>query len=219
VVRDSAAVPPLTLRPIGEGACRHCWRRLSFKLRWSAARFQGVVAGRSSGPRTTCLGALRAAGSLPPCFFSSSCSPRVVRESIRPGYTVKPTPSITQASAGIATSGPTAAISPFSSTMVARLSAGPDTGTIRASRIAKYRGRWGRSPPATGRETARRASRQADSPSFLEGGKRKEMALADMGNSFAPTVGPIQGLHPAPAALTWRDPRRLSGTPTTETES
>src|SRR5262249_33024975 len=60
--------------------------------------------------------------------------------SIKPGYTVRPSPSITHASAGTWAFSPTSVINPLWITTVPLLITGPDTGTIFALRIATVTG-------------------------------------------------------------------------------
>src|ERR1700682_5541510 len=115
---------------------RHVSMRLSARFTSSAALRHGVLPGRSSGPREISgLGWVLSAGVVD--------MPTSEDESIRPGYTVNPLPSIIHASSGIFVSRPTEAIMPREMTIVPFSIVGPDTGTILAPRIAKYGG----SPP------------------------------------------------------------------------
>jgi hypothetical protein len=56
--------------------------------------------------------------------------------SMSPGYTVSPAPSITTASAGAVTDAPTSTITPSRMTTVPLSIGAPETGTIRAPRMA-----------------------------------------------------------------------------------
>ncbi len=106
----------------------------------SAACTQGVEPGRSSGPRT-----LRAAGRAAPGGPPGACGPEAdgvagamptsLRASMRPGYTVRPAPSSTMASAGTSTRVPTALIRPLTMTMAPFSIGAPDTVTMRALRM------------------------------------------------------------------------------------
>src|SRR6266850_1216184 len=68
---------------------------------------------------------------------------------------MRPLPSMTQASGGIATSFPTAVMAPRERTTVAFSMGGPATGTTLAPRMAKYCG----SPPCASRDGAAQKSR------------------------------------------------------------
>src|SRR5882762_3820619 len=68
---------------------------------------------------------------------------------------MRPLPSMTQASGGIATSFPTAVMAPRERTTVAFSMGGPATGTTLAPRTAKYCG----SPPCASRDGAAQKSR------------------------------------------------------------
>ena len=68
--------------------------------------------------------------------------PRSVKASIRPGYTVSPVPSITTASGGTSTFDPTDLMSPLTRTMVPPSIGAPETGTIRALRMAMGATGW-----------------------------------------------------------------------------
>src|SRR5579871_1451782 len=116
--------------------------RLSDGFTRSAALTQLVVNGRSSGPLAGggagvagCAGC-GAAPRAPPVVGAASGIPNVLSASIRPGYTVNPSPSMIQASAGAVTSAPTASINPSRNTTVPLGITGPFTGTTRALRIA-----------------------------------------------------------------------------------
>ena len=75
------------------------------------------------------------------CGFSArgtggASRPALLPMSIRPGYTVKPLPSIVIAPGGTATFAPTAVITPPENTSVPLSIGADDTGTIRAPVIA-----------------------------------------------------------------------------------
>ncbi len=103
----------------------------------SATATHGVVPGRSSGPRI--VGPppppKPPPPGLPPESLSCFC-PIVVIASIRPGKTVKPSPSTTHASAGTSTAVPTAAISPSATRTVAPSTGAPAPETTRTFSIA-----------------------------------------------------------------------------------
>src|SRR2546425_12747464 len=129
--RFSTAAWPGKIPPFGadttvvKPAPRQVSILLSVRLASSAALLHGVVAGRSSGPPGT---PCRARGPSPPAEAGAAGRPTSVKESINPGYTIKPLPSITQASGGIVAFVPTAVISPRVITIVPFSSAGPETG-------------------------------------------------------------------------------------------
>ena len=78
-----------------------------------------------------------------------SSMPAVVPMSMRPGYTVRPAPSMTRASEGTATSAPTASTSPPRRTMVPDAMGAPAAVTIRAPRMAVANGAWARGAATT----------------------------------------------------------------------
>ena len=110
----------------------------------SAARTHVVVNGRNCGPCSTgmtgsCAPNRGVAGaSARGCVLCAGVSgkPTVLRESISPGYTVTPWPSMTQASFGISMFSPTASMRPLRSSTVPFSSTGPLTVTMRAPRSA-----------------------------------------------------------------------------------
>ena len=139
-------------------ALRALSMRRSAGLIRSAARSQLVFEGRSSGPRAGAAEGVVAgagvAGALrrePPAGASGGAAsgiPSVPSASISPGYTVKPSPSITQASAGTSTFAPTSWISPSRIKTVPRSSTAPLTVTTRAPRMANAEGGFARTPAA-----------------------------------------------------------------------
>src|SRR5262249_19669118 len=133
--------------------------RLSLRFASSAPLFHGVEPGRSSGPRDVTVKAL--CPSPPPGEACADAGgiPKSVKESINPGYTVRPLPSMTQASSGIVASFATALITPRTIITVPFSIRGPDAGTTVAPRIAKYCG----SPPCA---AARSAINAAESPTI-----------------------------------------------------
>src|SRR6266478_6736966 len=104
--RSSTAASPGKIPPGGaemtvvNPALRQVSMRLSLRLTSSAALRHGVEAGRSSGPRAPSCGRR---GPPSPLAGGAGGIPTSVNESIRPGYTVNPLPSMTQASGGIVT--------------------------------------------------------------------------------------------------------------------
>src|SRR5580698_2810327 len=97
----------------------------------SAALIQLVVCGRSSGPHECGSGGVVA----PPRPLAGAGMPQVLRASMNPGYTVRPSPSIARASGGGVIFSPTDSISPARITTVPLLIAAPLTVTIFALRI------------------------------------------------------------------------------------
>src|SRR6266849_683527 len=104
---------------------------LSAGFTTSAARSQLVVDGRSSGPRAGGAAGVAAGADVGVVAApvgragGASARPTVLSASIRPGYTVRPSPSMIQASAGAVTLAPTASMRPLRTTTVACSSAGP----------------------------------------------------------------------------------------------
>src|ERR1700676_2758327 len=145
--RSSTAAWPEKIPPFGaettvvNPAARHVSTRLSPRLTSSAALRHGVVPGRSSGPRD--VGGCGRALVSPPDGAGVGTMPTSVKESIRPGYTVRPLPSMTQASSGTGASLATALMMPRARMTVTFSRRGPETGTPVTPRGAKYCG----SPP------------------------------------------------------------------------
>src|SRR5437667_7199717 len=118
----------------------------------SAATTQLVVDGRSSGPRDGVAGAWVAVVGAEtaivwprpplrppvagPAAGAAAAIPTVLNASIMPGYTVRPSPSTTQASAGTGRFSPTPSIRPLRTTTVPLAITGPLTVTIFALRMA-----------------------------------------------------------------------------------
>src|SRR5207249_4614861 len=111
--------------PLPHGRIRAAPRRGDFCHRWPQPSCTSPCPARSAGPRETPCGAR---GPSPPGAAGAAGRPTSVKESINPGYTIRPLPSITQASGGIVAFVPTAVISPRVITIVPFSSGGPETG-------------------------------------------------------------------------------------------
>src|SRR5260370_39990917 len=129
--RSSTAACPGKIPPFGaettvvNPALRHVSRRLSLRLTSSAALRHGVDKGRSSGPRAL---SCEPRGPPSPLVDAAAGIPTSVNESNKPGYTINPFPSRTQASVGVAASFPIAVMRPRETTIVAFSTGGPETG-------------------------------------------------------------------------------------------
>src|ERR1700686_2055954 len=145
--RSKTAARPGKIPPFGaetavvNPAERQVSMRLSARLTSSAALRHGVVPGRSSGPRE--VGCCGREPPSPPDGAGAGTMPTSVKASIKPGYTVRPLPSTTQASSGTAASLAIVLMTPRAMMTVAFSTRGPETGTTVTPRMAKYCG----SPP------------------------------------------------------------------------
>src|SRR5579864_1931558 len=181
--RSRTAATPGNIPPFGEDttvvnpAERQVSMRLSARLTSSAALRQGVVPGRASGPRE--VGGCGREPPSPPDGAGAGTMPTSVKASIKPGYTVRPLPSTTQASSGTGASLAMVLMTPRAMMTVAFSTRGPETGTTVTPRMATYCG----SPPCAASRGAR-ASAKARMKAALQTNQTVRLKKERIAHSF-----------------------------------